>query len=95
MGLPFRQWLVHFLPYCRATWQGIQEKYRKHRVIFDSSTQTSPNKIALNHKTSTDNKAIIDFGKAKTNLLANIYNWRISYPNEMIYLALANITACF
>jgi hypothetical protein len=24
--LPFRQWLVHFLPHCRATPQGIQEK---------------------------------------------------------------------
>jgi hypothetical protein len=93
--LPFKQWLVHFLPYCHATPQGIQEKYGKHRVIFDSSTQTSPNKIILNHETSTDNKAIIDFGKAKTNLLANIYNWQISFPNEMIYLALANITACF
>jgi hypothetical protein len=42
-----------------------------------------------------DNKAIIDFGKAKINLLANIYNWQISYPNKMIHLALADITACF
>jgi hypothetical protein len=58
-------------------------------------TQISPNEIILNHKTSTDNKAIIDFGKAKTNFLANIYNWRISYPNEIIYLALADVTACF
>ncbi len=29
------------------------------------------------------------------NLLINIYNWRVSYPREMIYLALADITACF
>jgi hypothetical protein len=32
--LAFKQWLVHFSPYCRATPQGIREKYRKHRVIF-------------------------------------------------------------
>ncbi len=44
--------------------------------------QTSLDKIVLNHKTSTNNKAIIDFRKAKTYLLANIYNWCISYPNE-------------
>jgi hypothetical protein len=93
--LPFRQWLVHFSPYCHATPQGIQEKYGKHRVIFDSSMQTMPDEVVLNHKTSTNNKAITDFGKAKTHLLANIYNWHISYPNETIYLALANITACF
>jgi hypothetical protein len=93
--LAFREWLAHFLPYCQATPQGIQEKYGKHRVIFDSSTQTSPDEIVLNHKMSTDNKAIIDFGKAKTNLLINIYNWRISYPLKIRLLALADITACF
>jgi hypothetical protein len=68
-NLPFRQWLVHFFPYCCATPQGIREKYGKHRVVFDSSMQTSTNEIVLNHKTSTDNKAIIDFGKAKTTSL--------------------------
>ncbi len=49
----------------------------------------------MNHETLTNNKAIINFGKAKTYPLANIYNWCISYPNEIIYLALANITAYF
>ena len=52
-------------------------------------------KIVLNHETSTDQEAFIDFGKAKTHLLVNIYNWRISYPHEVILLALADITACF
>lgn len=93
--LALREWVVHFSPYCRATPQGIREKYGKHRVIFDSSTQTCPHEIVLNHETSTDQEAIIDFGTAKTHLLVNIYNWRISYPTEVILLALADITACF
>jgi len=71
------------------------QKNGKHRVIFDSSTQTCPHEIVLNHETSTDQEAIIDFGTAKTQLLVNIYNWRISYPTEVILLALADITACF
>jgi hypothetical protein len=29
------------------------------------------------------------------NLFINIYNCRVSYPDETIYLALADITACF
>jgi hypothetical protein len=66
--------LVHFSPYCRATPQVIREKYGKHRVIFDSSTQTWPDEIVLNLETMTENEAVIDFGKAKRNLLANIYN---------------------
>jgi hypothetical protein len=44
-------------------------------VIFDSSTQTAPDKVVLNHKTTTDFKAAIDFGKAKMNLLIKINNW--------------------
>jgi hypothetical protein len=49
----------------------------------------------LNHKTSRDHEAVINFGQAKTHLLINIYNWRISYSLEVILLALADITACF
>jgi hypothetical protein len=93
--LPFKIWVVYFPPYCWATPQGIQEKYEKYRVIFDSSTQTSPDEVVLNHQTSTDREAVIDFGKAKTNLFSNIYNWWVSYPKEIIHLALADITACF
>ena len=57
-------------------------------------TQTTPDEVVLNHKTSTDFEAVIDFGKAKMNLLITIYNWQVSYPHEVIYTALANITAC-
>jgi hypothetical protein len=73
----------------------MREKHGKFRVIFDSLMQTSPDKVVLNHQTSTDCKAAIDFGRAKINLFINIYNRQVSYPKEIIHLALANITACF
>jgi hypothetical protein len=28
-------------------------------------------------------------------ILTSIYNWRISYPDKTIYIALADIMACF
>jgi hypothetical protein len=93
--LPLRYWMVHFFPWLQVTLQGIREKYNKFRVIFNSSKQTSPDKAVLNLMTTTDHKAIIDFGQAKMNLFINIYNWRVSYPDKTIYLALADITACF
>ena len=93
--LPFKPWLVHFSPWCRTTPQGIREKNGKFRVIFDSSTKTSPSEVVLNHQTSTDNKAIIDFGEAKNKFLINIFNWQVSHPNEIIYLSIADVTACF
>ena len=53
------------------------------------------NEVVLNHVTTTEMEATIDFGKSKLNLLINIYNWRVSFPQEIIYLALSDITACF
>jgi hypothetical protein len=58
-------------------------------------TQTSPDEVVLNHQTSIDCKAAINFGRAKINHFINIYNLRVSYPKEIIHLALTNITACF
>jgi hypothetical protein len=57
--------------------------------------QTSLDEVILNQITSTDLKVPIDFGRARTNLLININNWRVSFSNKIIYLALADITACF
>jgi hypothetical protein len=45
--------------------------------------------------TPIENEAEIDFGRAKMKFLTSIYNWRISYPDETICIALADITACF
>jgi hypothetical protein len=45
--------------------------------------------------TPIENEAGLDFGRAKMKFLTSIYNWRISYPDETIYIALADITACF
>ena len=49
----------------------------------------------LNKITPTELEASIDFGLAKMKLLIRIYNLRISYPQMKIFLALADITACF
>ncbi len=68
---------------------------KKTRIIWDGSIKTSPDQIVLNEQTSIEFKAIVDFGTAKMRLLISIYNWRISFPKETIYVALADITACF
>jgi hypothetical protein len=94
--LPVKLWVLHFLPWCRHTAQGILIKPGKNpQVIFDASTKGSPHEVVLNEFTPTEFEANIDFGHAKINLLCGIYNWRVSYPREIIFLALAGITACF
>jgi hypothetical protein len=63
--IALRDWTVLFSPYLCATPQGMGEKHGKFRVIFDSSTQTTPDETVSNHITNTDPEAVIDFGQAK------------------------------
>ncbi len=93
--VPLLPWIVLFSPWMRTTPLGICKKYGKSRVIFDASTQTTPNEVVLNHITSTNLEAEIDVGQANMKFLVNIYNWRVSFPNKPIYLVLADITASF
>ena len=86
--LPFKSWVAYFSPYCRATLQGICEKCRKFRVVINSSTQTNPDEVVLNHVTPTDHhKAPIDFGIAKRKLLTNIYIIGASAFRTKLYIS--------
>jgi hypothetical protein len=88
--------VLYFPPWCRHTAQGILVKPGKNpRVIFDASTKGSPHEVVLNKITPTELEANIDFGLVKMKLLIRIYNLWISYPQMKIFLALADITACF
>ena len=84
-----------FFPHLRCTPQGMREKRGKFRVIFDASTQSYQHELVLNQVTDSEFEAIIDFGQSKMRLYVSIYNWRISFPGEIIYLVLADISACF
>ena len=65
------------------------------QVIFDASTKGSLHEVVRNEYTPTKFEANINCGHAKMNLLRRIYNLRVSFPREIIFLALADITACF
>ncbi len=94
--LPVKLWVLYFSPWCRHTAQGMQIKPGKNpRVIFDASTKGHLHEVVLNDMTSTEFEANITFRRAKLKLLQRIYNLRVSHPNCKIYLALADISACF
>jgi hypothetical protein len=94
--LPVKLWALHVLPWCHHTAQGILIKPGKNpQVIFDASPKGSPHEVVLDEFIPTEFEANIDFGHTKMNLFPKIYNWRVSYPQEIIFLALADITACF
>jgi hypothetical protein len=89
-------WVLLFSPYCRHTAQGMSVKPSKNpRVIFDASKKGDLHEVVLNEITTTEFEANITFGLAKLKLIQQIYNWRVSHPRSIIYLALVDKRTCF
>ena len=94
--LPVKLWVLHFSPWCRHTAQGMLIKPGKNPcVIFGASTKSHPHKVVLTDVTTAKFEANITFAAAKLKLLQRIYNLRVSHPKRKIFLALADICACF
>ena len=94
--LPVDDQLCAFSANCRHTTQTLVIKPGKSdRLAFDASTTRLPTDIVLNQVTPTANEAPITFSATKMQFLVDIYNTRISYPDEPILLGSADIKACF
>ena len=94
--IPIKRWVLYFSPYLRHTPQSmVLKEGKKPRLVWDGSTKFTPFDVVLNEITPTEFEAVIDFGTTKRRLLVNIYNWRISFPDDDIYLAMEDLTSCF
>ncbi len=86
--------LCKVLPYLRHTTQSIVIKEGKNdRIVWDGSTVLKPTDIVMNDITPVAKESPIAFGHVKMQIFIDIYNMRISYPNERILIALADIKA--
>ena len=94
--IPMHEVICLLSPYLRHTSQGLILKDGKSpRMVWDGSTKRTPLDNVLNEITSILDEAEITFGDTKRKFLTDLYNMRISYPDAMILLALADIKACF
>jgi hypothetical protein len=64
-------------------------------IIWDRTTILLTLDIVMNQVTPVTCKAPITFGHIKIQLYTDIYNTRISHPNDVILLGMADIKACF
>jgi hypothetical protein len=81
--------LVHFIPHLHLTPQGLinlDDPYKKERPIFDSSFRPQPWAHSINDWTNKVNEPDLVFPKSFNRLLQWIWNLRISYPDEEIYI---------
>jgi hypothetical protein len=88
--------LAIYVPHINYTPQGLLVKPgKKDRLINDSSFQLDRVSIPYNAFTDKRLEPRITFGPAFTTLLTDIYNYRISFPSNEIYLASDDITGAF
>ena len=64
-------------------------------ICTDMSTKYGPDKVVLNKVPPMELEAPITLGNTKKLFITNFYNTRISFPDKVILLAMADIKACF
>ncbi len=64
-------------------------------IVCNGTTIILALDIVMNQVTPVTCKAPITFGHIKIQLYTDIYNTRVSHPNDVILLGMADIKACF
>lgn len=90
--------LVLLLPHCHITPQGLVDlntMFKNPRPVFDSSFRPSPRCFAINDWTSKDTEPPLTFAGAELQFMVWVYNLRISYPSQEIYIADDDVSGAF
>ena len=94
--MPFPGFVCRFASSARHVSQALLMKAgKKARLIWDGTVKASAHEIAMNEATSTAKEAQITFGYVYMAFCIWLWNLRISYPDEEIYLAFIDISSCF
>ncbi len=64
-------------------------------LVWDRTTILLALDIVMNQVTPVTHEAPVTFGHVKIQLYIDIYNTRVSHPNDVILLGMADIKACF
>ena len=90
--------MVFFALNCHVTpigLVGVDQKYKKPRPIFDSSFRPTPSSHGINDWTTKETEPPLHFAESFMNYLVWLYNMRITYPNQEIYLGDDDISGAF
>ena len=92
--LPFLPFIVWFSNTAFHVPQGMVLKPGSDpRLVWDGSTKLLWDDVVMNDIVPLDDEAEITFGNVKTDYLKHIYNTRVSYPDDDIDLANADVKA--
>lgn len=87
-----------FMLHCHVTPQGVVDlntPYKNPRPIFDSSFRPYSWCFAINDWTTKDTEPELTFAGAELGFMVWLYNLRITYPSEEIYIADDDVSGAF
>jgi hypothetical protein len=90
--------LALLIPHLHTTPIGMVDLakiYKEPRPIFDSTFRVTPSSMAINDWVDPSNEPDIHFPKSFNNFCIWIYNLRISYPHQEIYLIDDDVSGAF
>jgi hypothetical protein len=94
--VPINEDICHAFAYLHHTIQTVVMKLGKNDcLVWDGTTIVLALDIVMNQVTPVTCEAPVTFGQVKIQLYIDIYNTRISHPNDVILLGMADIKACF
>ena len=96
--LLFDKRMVYFALNCHVTpigLVGLDNKYKTPRPIFDSTFRPQPNFSGINDWTTKETEPPLHFGPSFGKYLVWLYNLRITYPTQEIFLGDDDISGAF
>ena len=94
--VPFPIWMCTFSPFANHVSQGIVFKDGSDpRLVWDGTTKQDKDDVVSNDYVPTDDEPPITFGRTLRDFSTHLYNTRVSYPDQDIAIAAADIKACF
>jgi len=94
-AIPLPSWLAKFIPDLHLSPLGLLEKQGKARLIIDHSFQPSLDSIAVNMMHWVTEELDLEYGTVLRQHLIRLYNLRITYPNDTIFLFDDDISSAF
>ncbi len=90
--------LLPYMPHTHLTPQGLADvdnKWKNPRTIFDSSFRPDVHCMAINDWTDKHNEPAVTYPGSFVRFLSYLWNLRISYPDQPIFLGDDDITNAF
>ena len=88
--------MLPFILHAHVSPQGLVIKDGKpDRPVFDCTFRPNPSSMAINDWTDKQNEPVLEFPSAFMDFLIHIYNLRITYPNQRIFIGDDDVSGAF